>query len=83
MRSVAVYPLVSPLWAKEKTMEDKMYWHNFVTGKDEYIETPKDFSDYVPQIGGRVLYQLYVEHKGMKPIEAACKVLEMSVGEAG
>lgn len=61
-------------------MDTRMYWHNFVTGENEYIETPEDFGDYVPQIGGRDLYQLYVEHKGMKPIEAAIKVLEFACG---
>lgn len=64
-------------------MKEKKYWHNFVTGEYEYIETPKDFSDYVPQIGGRGLHQIYVEHDGMEPIEAACKVLSLAVGEAG
>lgn len=57
------------------------YWHNFRTGEGEYREAPKDFSDYVPQIGGRGLYQLYVEHKGMGPLEAALKVLSLCVGE--
>ena len=63
--------------------EDHAYWYNFVTDKYEYIETPKDFSNYVPQIGGRGLYEIYTEHKGMKPIEAALKVLSLVVGKAG
>ena len=61
-------------------MKVKSYWHNFVTGKMEYIETPKDFSDYVPQIGGLGLYLIYVE-QGVEPIEAALMALLKSVGE--
>jgi len=61
---------------------NKAYWHNFVTGKGELIETPEDFSDYVPQNGGRGLYEFYVKHQGMKPIEAARKGLETVIGKA-
>ena len=60
---------------------NKNYWYNFVTDEYEYIETPKDFSNYVPQLGGRGLYELYVNHMGMTPIDAATKVLKISVGK--
>ena len=60
--------------------DEKNYWYNFVNKEHEYIETPLDFSNYVPQIGGRGLYQLYVQ-QGMKPIDAAIKVLSISVGK--
>lgn len=56
----------------------KQYWNNFVTGEIEFIETPKDFSNYVPQIGGLGLYQIYVKD-GMKPLDAALKVLYESL----
>lgn len=59
----------------------RTYWHNFRTGEDEYIETPKDFSDYVPQVGGLGMYKILVEHEGMSPIDAAIKVLSVAVGE--
>ncbi len=39
--------------------EERANWYNYVTGKYEFVETPTDFSDYVPQIGGRGLYQIY------------------------
>jgi len=57
------------------------YWFNYVRNEYEYIETPADFSDYVPQLGGRGMYQIYVSHYGMKPIDAALKVLKASIGE--
>jgi hypothetical protein len=60
--------------------DNRMFWYNFATGEYEYIETPEDLSDYVPQIGGRGLYQVYVE-QGSKPIDAAKKVLELSAGK--
>ncbi len=62
-------------------MNNKVYWHNFVTGEKEFIETPTDFSDYVPQVGGLGLYKIYVEHEKMEPIEACLKVLETACGK--
>ena len=59
---------------------DKSYWHNFRTGEYEYIETPEDFSDYIPQGSGVSLYKLLVEYKGMKPAAAAIEVLKISAG---
>jgi len=53
-------------------MED-MVWFNFRTGKNEYV-TPTDYSDYVPQIGGVGMYQIFVA-EGMSPARAALKVL--------
>jgi hypothetical protein len=61
--------------------DNRNYWHNYRTGQDEYIETPSDFSDYVPQIGGRGMYQIHVNHYGMTPIDACVKVLEAAVGK--
>jgi hypothetical protein len=61
--------------------ENKMYWFNFVTDKYEYIETSEDLSDYVPQIGGRALYQILVEQKGKNPIDAALEVLSLAIDE--
>lgn len=55
--------------------DNRGFWHNYRTGQSEFIETPTDFSDYVPQIGGRGLYQLHVDHMGMTPIDACIKVL--------
>ena len=59
----------------------KTWWHNFVTREDEYREPPSYFSDYVPQVGGRVLYDLYVRYQGMEPIDAACKILAITSGK--
>jgi hypothetical protein len=55
-------------------------WYNYRTGRyDQLEESPEDFSDYVPQIGGRGLYQIWVD-QGMDPKEAALKVLKQSLG---
>ena len=60
---------------------NKGYWYNYRTKDYDYIDTPEDFSDYVPHPAGKALYEIYVEHKGMKPIEAALKVLTTACGE--
>lgn len=65
----------------EGMSESRSGWFNYVKNEYEYIETPTDFSNYVPQLGGRGLYQIYVNHEGMQPIAAALKVLQLSLGE--
>lgn len=59
--------------------DNRGFWHNYRTGEQEFIETPTDFSDYVPQIGARGLYQCYVA-QGMTPHAACIKVLEVVAG---
>lgn len=56
-------------------------WFNYRTRQYDYRDTPTDFSDYVPQIGGVGLYKIYVDCYGMTPIEAAIKVLSAAVGD--
>lgn len=58
-------------------------WRNMRTGETEYRSTPpQDFSDYIPQDeSAQALYRLYVERVGDAPIEAALKVLRISLGE--
>ena len=39
-------------------------WFNYRTGEMEYIDTPTDFSDYMPQgVPYQMLYKLYQEHE--------------------
>lgn len=58
----------------------KMYWFNERTQQFEYIDTPSDFSDYLPQIPAAInLYKLYIEHEKLEPIRAYLKVMEMIV----
>lgn len=60
----------------------QMYWHNYKTGEAEYIDTPEDFTNYIPQVpAAQKLYKLYVEHMNLLPINAACKVLEVCIGK--
>jgi len=57
-------------------------WYNFRTKEYEYLkDAPEDYSDYVPYPAGRALYRIYVEHEGMKPAEAAIKVLSTAIGD--
>ena len=65
-------------------MDTKMYWHNFVTGEYEYIDTPSDFTNYIPQEPAALnLYKLYIQHMGLSPLESCTKVLEACVGKQG
>ena len=50
-------------------------WNYRTKSYDVLPDTPEDWSDYVPQIGGRSLYQIYVS-QGIEPVEAAQMVLE-------
>ena len=62
-------------------MKQLMNWYNYRTEEHETIETPEDFSDYVPQIGGLGMYNIYVM-QGTAPIDAALKVLKIACGVA-
>ena len=57
-------------------------WHNFRTGETDYREegSIEDYGDYVPQGAGRSLYDLYVLHEKMNPLEAALRVLSAIAG---
>ena len=66
---------------KENTMLIKeSYWYNYRTDEYECIETPSDFTDYIPQSpSAQALYRLYIDAIGDNPLEAARKVLEASI----
>lgn len=56
-------------------------WYNFVKKEYEYIDTPSDFSPYIPQdIASQNLYNLYISYEGLSPIDSAIKVLELNCG---
>ena len=59
----------------------KMFWYNFDTDDYDFIETPDDFSSYVPKGAARNLYHLYIERLDLSPLKAANKVLSACVGE--
>jgi len=65
----------------EQVTDNRGYWYNFATKAHEYIETPEDFTNYIPQQpAAQGLYQLYIE-MGETPTEAAIKVYTACVGE--
>ena len=58
----------------------EMYWYNYAKKEYEYITTPTDFSEYIPQNEASLkLYEIY-QIQGYSPIEAAKKILEICVG---
>ena len=66
---------------KGKMMNQEMYWYNFRKQEYEYIPTPTDFRDYIPQQqAAQALYQLYLQG-GDAPIIATRKILEISTGK--
>ena len=69
--------------AMEIAMESESFLYNYVTEEYEpvVVSELKDWSDYVPQTGGRGLYKILVEHKGYTPIGAAKEVLEAATGK--
>lgn len=58
-------------------------WHNFRTGEVDYLRgSPESFEDYIPQVqAAQAVYKILVENMGEKPIQAALRVLSLSVGE--
>ena len=55
-------------------------WWNHRTCKWEYIETPTDFTNYIPQLLAALeMYQLCID-LGMTPTEAVLRVLSFWVG---
>lgn len=62
--------------------DNRSYWFNYVKGEYEYIDTPTDFSNYIPQIpAAQSMYRLLVNNMGETPLKACAKVLEACVGE--
>lgn len=58
----------------------EMYWFNYKKNDYDFIETPKDFHDYIPQYpAAQNLYGLYIK-MGETPINACRKVLEACLG---
>jgi len=65
----------------EQATDSRGYWFNYATQQHEYIETPTDFTNYIPQQPAAIgMYRCYIE-MGMTPIEAARRVLTACVGE--
>ncbi len=63
-------------------MAEKRSWHNYRTGGYEIINTPEDFHDYIPQDpAAQSLYDLYIEHLKLSPINAAIKIWSAFCGE--
>ena len=61
--------------------DNKFYWFNYKTGDYELIDTPSDFTNYIPQQDAAIsLYKLYIQ-TGDPALEAARKVLSICVGE--
>ena len=58
-------------------------WYNYRTQQHEWLyETPTDFHDYVSQNqSAQALLDLYINHMGLTPLEAAIKVLKAQIGE--
>ena len=53
----------------------QMAYYNFVTNRYDFrSEPPRDWGDYVPQIGGRGIYNILVS-MGKTPEDAALEVL--------
>jgi len=64
-----------------KVLPQEMAWYNYKTREYEYISTPLDFHDYIPQSDAAInLYELYIEHMDLSPTEAAVKVLSACAG---
>lgn len=64
-------------------MDKRIYWFNYVKQDYEYVETPTDFSQYIPQSqAAQSLYTLLINHMNKAPIEAALHVLNACVGES-
>lgn len=58
-------------------------WYNYRTQQYEWLyETPNDLHDYVSQNrSAQALLDLYINHMGLAPLEAAIKVLKAQIGE--
>lgn len=58
-------------------------WYNYRTQQHEWLyETPVDLHDYVSQNrSAQALLDLYINHMGLTPTDAAIKVLKAQIGE--
>jgi len=61
---------------ENKPMES---WWNYKTGEFEYVETPTDFTNYIPQLDAAQGMYLCCIKLGDTPVEAAIKVLTACV----
>jgi hypothetical protein len=59
----------------------EMHWYNYDTEDYDFIDTPEDYSPYVPTGAARNLFHLYVDHKGWSQLDAALEVLSVCVGD--
>lgn len=61
-----------------------LYWYNFTTGEYDSLigaPAPDQVVNYIPTTpGARELFNLYVNHKGMQPLDAMIDVLERVAG---
>jgi len=62
-------------------IEKQNYWFNYVTQAYEYIETPTDFTNFIPQDPAALgMYRCCIQ-LDMTPMDAAKKVLNACVRE--
>lgn len=58
-------------------------WYNYRTQQHEWLySTPADLHDYISQDrSAQALFDLYVNHMNIAPLDAAIKVLKAQIGE--
>ena len=61
-------------------MDNRRYWYNYKTKAFEFIETPQDFTDYIPQLPAAIgAYQCRLA-LGERPADAAREVVKLCLG---
>ena len=62
-------------------MDKRRYWYNFKTGEYDFIRSPDNMKDYIPQnSAAQGLYDCYIK-MGKSPTEASIETLKACVGE--
>lgn len=64
----------------KKKHSPKRQWHNYKTGEREYIETPTDFTNYIPQYPAAQWIYQHLLMMGKSPIDAAYETLSVCIG---
>ena len=63
-------------------MTTKFHWDNMRTGEIDHIDTPTDFTDYIPQTAAALnLYNMLLT-AGKTPLDAAIEVLFLATKKA-
>lgn len=60
------------------------YWYNYRTEQYELRNAPttwQEACDYVPQLGGKGMLEIYCTHYNMPVLEAMIRVLKIAIGE--